>query len=253
MTQQPQPRKTPRYQEIADALRAAIKDGTLQPGDQLKSETELLTEYKVSRGTIREALAVLRAEGLTEARRGAGVYVRRFRPIRRNATERLSSSVWGMGRSIWGVDIESRPMDTANLKVEEVDPPERIAGCFGLRPGETVWMRDRDYLVEGRSVQRATSYLPTSIVAGSAITQPNSGPGGTYARLAELGHAPVKFREEIQCRMPLSDEASRLGLAAGTPVILIARTAFDGTGRPVEINEMLLDASSYLLQYDFSS
>lgn len=253
MPQQPQPKKPSVYKKIADELRAAIEDGTKPPGSKLDSETELMEQYKVSRGTIREAFAVLRAEGLVEARRGAGVYVRRFKPIRRNATERLASSVWGIGRSIWGVDIESRPMDTANLRVEEIEPPERIAGCFGLGAGETVWMRDRDYLVEGRAVQRATSYLPTSIVAGSAITEPNSGPGGTYARLADLGHAPARFREELQVRMPLADEATRLGLAAGTPVILIARTAFDATGRPVEVNEMLLDASSYLLQYDFAS
>lgn len=253
MPQQPQPRKPPRYQVIADALRAAIKDGTLQPGAKLNSETELMAEYGVARGTVREAFALLRAEGLTEARRGAGVYVRGFRTIRRNATERLASSVWGVGRPIWGVDIDSRPMDTANLRVEEIEPPDRIAACFGLSPDETVWMRDRDYLVEGRAVQRATSYLPSSIVAGSAITQPNSGPGGTYARLAELGRAPAKFREEIQVRMPLADEAARLGLGAGTPVILIARTAFDADNRPVEVNEMLLDASSYLLQYDFSA
>jgi GntR family transcriptional regulator len=102
-------------------------------------------------------------------------------------------------------------------------------------------------------VQCATSYLPTSIVAGTAITQPNSGPGGTYARLAELGHAPAKFREELKVRMPLAEEAARLGLGSGTPVILIARTAFDENNRPIEVNEMILDASSYVLQYDFRS
>jgi GntR family transcriptional regulator len=252
LTQQPQPGK-PRYKAIADDLRAAINEGTLAAGAKLMSETELMAEYDVSRGTAREALGVLRAEGLVEARRGAGVYVRGFRKITRNATERLASNVWGVGRPIWSVDLDARPMTTANLRVEEITPPERIAACFGLQPGETVWMRDRDYLVEGRAVQRATSYLPASIVAGSAITQPNSGPGGTYARLAELGHAPAKFREELQTRMPLAEEATRLGLSAGTPVLLIARTAFDKDNRPVEVNEMMLDASSYVLQYDFQA
>lgn len=252
MPQQSQPEK-PGYKAIAGELRAAIEDGTFQPGSKLASETELMEKYGVSRGTIREALGVLRAEGLVESRRGSGVFVRAFQPIRRNATERLASTVWGVGRSIWGVDIDRRHLDTANLEVREVEPPDRIAACFGLAPGETVWMRDRDYVVEGRAVQRATSYLPASLVAGSRITEPNSGPGGTYARLAELGHAPFAFREEIKVRMPIADEASRLGLMAGTPVILIARTAFDANGIPVEVNEMTLDASSYLLQYDFKA
>lgn len=252
MSQQPQPAKIG-YKQIAAELRAAIENGDLAPGAKLPSETELMATYSVSRGTAREAFALLRAAGLVEARRGAGVFVRAFRPIRRNATERLASTVWGVGRSIWGVDIDSRPMTTANLTVEEVTPPERIAACFGLTAGETVWRRDRDFIVEGRAVQRATSYLPSSLVAGSPITQPDTGPGGTYARLAELGHAPAKFREEIKVRMPVEEEATRLGLAAGTPVILIARTAFDENNRPVEVNEMLLDASTYLLQYDFTA
>lgn len=263
----PQPPKTG-YKEIAGELRAAINgtgisdrlaaalDGrTLGPGAKLPSETELMSAYDVSRGTVRDAFAALRAEGLVEARRGSGVFVRAFHPLLRNATERLSSKVWGRGRSIWGVDLEERPLVVANPRVEKVEAPAHIVACFGLRDGESVWMRDRDYLVDtdGRAVQFATSYLPVSLVEGSPITELNPGPGGIYARLADLGHAPARFREELVCRMPTAEESKRLGLAAGTPVIKIARTAFDANDLPVEVSEMTLDSSSYLLQYDFTS
>ena len=266
MPQQPQPEDRAGYKVIAAELRRAIAEGEISerlgaaldgravsPGGRLPSETKLMSAYGVSRGTVRDAFAALRAEGLVEARRGSGVFVRAFRPLLRNATKRLSKEVWGAGRSIWAVDIEERPLETRNLRVERVPAPEMIAACFGIPVGTLVWMRDRDYAVEGRAVQRATSYLPADIVEGSPITQESTGPGGTYARLADLGHAPVRFREELKSRMPSADETARLGLAAGTPVIEIARTAFDATGRPVEVNEMVLDASSYLLQYDFTS
>ncbi|MDX3262227.1 UTRA domain-containing protein, partial [Streptomyces sp. MI02-2A] len=81
----------------------------------------------------------------------------------------------------------------------------------------------------------------------------DTGPGGTYARLAELGYKPVHFREEIRSRMPSKHEAAQLSISAGTPVILICRTAFADEGRPVEINEMTLDAASYILEYDFDA
>jgi GntR family transcriptional regulator len=42
-------------------------------------------------------------------------------------------------------------------------------------------------------------------------------------------------------------------MSAGTPVILICRTAYTAEGRPVEVNEMTLDASSYILEYDFDA
>lgn len=53
--------------------------------------------------------------------------------------------------------------------------------------------------------------------------------------------------------MPSKDEATRLSMATGTPVILISRTAFTDQGRPVEVNEMTLDAASYVLEYAFDA
>ncbi|CAM5312780.1 hypothetical protein TPAU25S_00923 [Tsukamurella paurometabola] len=114
-------------------------------------------------------------------------------------------------------------------------------------------MRDRRrrFVLHNKPVLLATSYLPLSVVAGSAITQKDTGPGGTYARLTELGYEPVHFREEIRSRMPSPDEMTQLSMTPGTPVILICRTAFTDQGLPVEVNEMTLDAASYVLEYDF--
>ncbi|MGW1939753.1 UTRA domain-containing protein [Streptomyces sp. CB03578] len=36
----------------------------------------------------------------------------------------------------------------------------------------------------------------------------------------------------------------------GTPVVLICRTAFTVEGKVVEVNEMVLDASAYVLEYE---
>ena len=51
--------------------------------------------------------------------------------------------------------------------------------------------------------------------------------------------------------MPVPGEAERLRLAPGTPVVEIARIACTSTGRIVEVNEMLADASAYIFRYDF--
>ena len=59
----------------------------------------------------------------------------------------------------------------------------------------------------------------------------DTGPGGTYARLGDLGHAPARFREDLRARMPAPEETERLELAAGTPVVDIIRVAADADGR----------------------
>jgi len=245
--------RRPKYQRIADSLREAIRSGEYGPGDRLPGENDLMSTYGVARMTARQALSVLRDEGVVEARKGAGVFVRAFRPLRRRGIQRLARDQWGNGRSIWSADTENRSLEVDQISVSEEEAPDGIRAVLDLADGETACVRRRRFVLDGKPVLLATSYLPMPLVAGSAITQEDTGPGGTYARFAELGHEPVHFREEIRSRMPSKDEAERLSMSAGTPVILICRTAFTDQGRPVEVNEMTLDAASYVLEYDFDA
>ncbi|WP_433431732.1 GntR family transcriptional regulator [Nonomuraea sp. CA-141351] len=60
-----------RYELIADELRNEIVSGALAVGSQLPSEAELAERHRASRGTVRQAVAVLAAEGLIGSRQGA--------------------------------------------------------------------------------------------------------------------------------------------------------------------------------------
>jgi GntR family transcriptional repressor for pyruvate dehydrogenase complex len=56
--------------KIIDQIRYVILSGQLNPGDKLASERELLTQFGVSKATLREALRVLEVMGLIEMRKG---------------------------------------------------------------------------------------------------------------------------------------------------------------------------------------
>lgn len=66
----------PPYQQVANALRAAILTKKFEPGEKLPSQSELAKRYGVARMTVQVALRVLRDEGLTVSRQGSGVFVR---------------------------------------------------------------------------------------------------------------------------------------------------------------------------------
>lgn len=61
--------------QVGEILRQAILSGQYEPGAKLPSEIELTEAHGVSRTVTREAVAVLRSDGLVEVRQGAGIFV----------------------------------------------------------------------------------------------------------------------------------------------------------------------------------
>ncbi len=58
------------YERVVQQIEEAIYLGQLRPGERLPSERELMTQFAVSRATIREALRVLQSAGLVRSRPG---------------------------------------------------------------------------------------------------------------------------------------------------------------------------------------
>lgn len=241
------------YEDVADEIRARIERGELPPGAKVPSETEVRTTYGVSRDTASRALRLLREEGLTEARQGAATRVRRYQPIRRSAGKRLAASVWGAGVSMWEIDVLDTSPQVRDVEVSRIEASRRVAAALDVKPGSAVIKRTRRYFVGEKPVMHATSLLPADIADGTPISEIDTGPGGIYARLADLGHAPAEFDEDVRARMPTRPERHLLTLDWGTPLVVVVRTATTAAGRIVEVNEMLLDASRYLLSYNIKA
>ncbi|WP_086711034.1 GntR family transcriptional regulator [Streptomyces antimycoticus] len=237
------------FRQIADALREAIDKGRFREGDKLPSETELVDHFGVSRMTVRNALSLLQQEGLVLSEHGKGVFVRPRPPVRRLASDRFARRHRDQGKAAFTVEAEaagSRP-EVDNLEVKEERPSQDISARLGSP--RKVLARRRRYLLDGRPVEFATSYLPLDLARNTPIAQPNPGPGGIYARLEEMGHRLDHFDEEIRARMPSPAEVRTLQLASGVPVIHLVRTAYDSEGRAVEVCDTVMAADAYVLAY----
>jgi GntR family transcriptional regulator len=250
---QTSPGDRPKYWLIAAELREAIESGQYPPGSRLPGENDLMKDHSVARGTARQALVQLVNWGLAEPRRGSGIYVRDFRPIVREGISRLGRGTWPSGRSVWAAEAEGRNLAVDQIEVGEAEPPSHVRELLSLPADAKTVLRSRRFVLDGKPVLLSRSWLPAAVAAGTPIAQPDTGPGGTYARLADLGRAPAHFREDLRSRMPSTDEIERLDIAPGTPVIDIIRLAVDTEGTPVEVNEMTADASAYVFRYEFSA
>ena len=61
-------------EEIADRIRRLMLDGTFRPGRSLPAERDLAARFRVSRGSVRDALRALEMIGLLETRHGQGTF-----------------------------------------------------------------------------------------------------------------------------------------------------------------------------------
>ena len=78
----------PKYLELAQKLLRDIADRGLKPGDLLGTETELVDQHRLSRSTVRQALAVLEGDGYISRKRAQGTFVNRL--VDPNSESRLS-------------------------------------------------------------------------------------------------------------------------------------------------------------------
>lgn len=242
------------YKQVADQLRTLLDEGELRAGDKLPSESALMRRFGTSRATIRNALRQLNQEGRVRTERGKGVFVA--------ATSRLvihDPASFLRGRA---ADEKESPLERdaheqgfdyrQAVNLREVPASEQVARLLAVAPDDMVFARERVVYTrqEGATwepAKIANSYLPLDIAFGR-IREPDTGPGGTYERIAEQGQQLTHFDEHLIFRMPDPSEARTLRLRAGVPVIDQTRVAHAGD-RPVECFLAVLAGDKHQIEY----
>jgi len=254
------------YKQIADQLRAAITTGVLGPGEQVPSEHELVAEYGVARGTARQAIMLLRNEGLIEAVHGRGSFVRAPEPVERLRPDRLAHG-WEIGPEPddppvddglhgaiggpMGAPPEELMMRFETRQLGKARAPADVAALLGLPDGAAVLVRRWETLFE-HSVRAIVSfYVPWVIATAAGLMDVQTGPA-VYLALADNGHRATRMIEEVQARMPTTAEAQKLTLRSGVPVLSVQRVNHTADGRPVEVSISVMSADRYRLVYELA-
>ncbi len=242
------------YRQLADGLRALIIEGELSEGEPLPSERELRSKYGLARGTIRQALSLLKGEGLIETRRGQGAFVAHRPKVIRSFSDRFARRYRDQGEGAFIAEMREAGISEATVDSIVIEPrtipPRDVAERLGLASNARVVKRSRRYLALGEPLQKAVSWIPLDLAKNTLIMQADTGPGGIYARLEERGIRLERFVEEIASRMPSPQESHELRVRPGIPVFVITRVAYDQDGRAVEVCETVARSDRYVLSYD---
>ncbi|MGC4907457.1 GntR family transcriptional regulator [Streptomyces cyaneofuscatus] len=245
-----------KYLQIADDLAAQIRSGTLMAGDAVPSETTLMERYGVASGTVRKAVAELRATQLIETHHGRGSFVRSRPPVQRKSSDRFRRTHRKAGKAAYLAEAEQsggKPSVTV-LFIGPTQAPEEIAERLGVPAGSQVLARKRRYFREGVPTEEATSYLPWDVAKDiPEMFAENPGGGGIYARLEDHSHTLAEFSETVRARLATKAEATALALSPGSPVIHLVRNAETKAGRVVEVCDTIMAADQFVLDYRFAA
>jgi GntR family transcriptional regulator len=244
----------PKYQQIADNLLLQIEQGTLRPGDRLPSEPELCQTYKASRNTVRLGIAALMNRGLVVPRQGLGTFVaEEIIPytVRLSAEKGWQSEAApGSGSGyVHAVKLAGRNPQTLRFVVEIHQAAADVAERLDIEPGDSVVLRHAERLIDGRPWSMLSSFYPLDIARGTPLELAGSIRQGVIRLLAELGYEQVSYRDEITARMPDAAEHTFFQLAAGVPLVIVDRTAYDAQ-RPIRFTRHIYPADRNRLAYD---
>jgi GntR family transcriptional regulator len=240
----------PAYLQVADALRAQIRDGTYPPGAQLPTERALMATWNVSSKTVRAAVDRLRAEGYVLSRQGVGSFVREPATLRRMSSDLTEQGGWIAACERLGLT------PAVETTVTTAPAPAHVADELGIEPGGQVLVRARRMGVvtdpPEPPMHLSTSYIPLPVVARAPrLEQVDTGPGGMLARLEEAGYGPLHFDEVVRARMPGPEEADALGLVPGTPVLAIRQYTYSSDDEVLDYKELVIAADREEYAYRF--
>ncbi|SEL64343.1 GntR family transcriptional regulator [Nonomuraea pusilla] len=239
------------YQQVAAELRRAIYSGVLGPGAQLPTEAQLMEDHGVSRNTVRLALGELVNEGLVSRTPRRGTVVRDRRPLLIYPQRELEPQPKGELREAFAYAVAQEGREPSQyIEVLTVSPVEEIASRLELAEGELAVVRRRLRFVDGQPYNTNDSYFPRDLVADSEIARPGDIARGANRVLEELGHAQVRVVDDIWARMPNQEEAERLQLELGTPVMVYVRVGYDRFDTPVRVAVSVLPADKHLIRYE---
>ncbi|SDH65777.1 GntR family transcriptional regulator [Actinokineospora alba] len=239
------------YVRIANALRGQIESGQLEPGQQLPTEHALGAEYEVARATVRQALTLLKNEGLIIPARPRGYFVRKIRrSIYRPQAEFRPRPHFAEMDQWMEEQAEDGREPSQTINVEIVNPPHEIANRLGLKPDEMTVVRRRIRYLDGEPFNANDSYFPLSLVSTSEIMVPHDIQRGANEVLAELGARQVRAIDEIEVRMPTPTEATQLDLGPGTPVAVIRSTGYTADDRPVRAVVTVLPGTKHVIVFE---
>ena len=203
-------------------LRHQIHAGTYD--DRLPGETELATEFSMSRNTIREALTTLKNEGLIERGPKVGTHV-----AQRKYDHGLDTLL-GLKETFKSYGEVRNEVRAAMA----VSAPPTVAQRLCLEPGQQVVFVERLRYLGGLPLSLDVTYLEPEI--GTQVLTHSLESNDIFALIEELTGRRLGAASLALEAIPAdAHSAAALQLPDGAPLLMLERLTSLDDGRPVDL------------------
>lgn len=209
-----------RYYLLYEHLSGALNDGTIPAGGALPSEPELVSRYRLSRTTVRRALARLEEEGRIIRRRGSGTFARQNRKA-----PRLQLDLQAFFDDLPELAAQT---NVAILRFELGTVPVALRE---LQPelGSTALVIQRIHRFHGSPYALTTTYIPERL--GSKIRRKALERASILTVLDQAGARTTKTEYTTSAVAADAIAAKRLDVALGVPLLRTRAVLSDGHGQ----------------------
>ncbi|MFC6887118.1 MULTISPECIES: GntR family transcriptional regulator [Actinomadura] len=225
-----------RARQVADVLRQQITAGAFE-GGVLPDERVLGRRLDASRNAVREALGLLREEGLIVRRRGVGTTV--VTPKYGHGLDRLA----GLAETLTGYGEVTNEVRAARVVPR---PPEAIAQRLGLAPGDEAVHLERLRRLGGHPLSLDTTWLTADI--GRPLLERDLARRDVFGLIEEVTGAMLGAAEvTVHAVNADPDTAALLEVPPGAAVFAIDRLTRLADGRPVDAESLRVRADRLAL------
>ena len=226
----------PLYKEVKRLLTQSLAESEWAPGVALPSETRLAQRYRVSIGTVRKAIDELVAERILVRHQGRGTFV---------AGHNARRTLFHFFHIVPAEGGKEQPQ-TELLSFERAKADADSAGRLNIAPGAAVF-RIRNLLrLGGTPVVLDEITLPAERFPRLSEKVFRERDSTIYQLYQErYGINVVRSAERLSAALADRQSAKLLGIAAGSPLLRIKRTALTYHNVPVELRTSLVNTAAH--------
>ncbi len=225
----------PRYYQLREIIREKITSNQWIEGEPIPSERELGEQYGLSRMTVRQSIMELVKEGFLYREQGRGTFV--ARPKITQQLTRLTS---------FTEDIQAREQRPATkvLIKEMCEADGSTAAQLRVRPGQLLFRVQRLRFANDAPLALETSLI--NFIGCEKLLEEDLEHDSLYQLLeTKYGVPPLEAEQEIEAGLAHEDEAGKLKIILGGPVLLIRRTTYTERNQPFEFATSIYRGDKY--------